>query len=127
MYYFYFNNLYTFCRSVIYFNLIKLLCQVKEEMNMNTDKIIAEKIASEYAPKKTSKVVALKKLDRKAKQTAEIFAYTFGIIGSLVMGPVRKAYYAENRRAKPQRSIAMYIGILQLKRRKGFNIYSTKE
>ncbi len=53
---------------------------------MNTDKIIAEKIASEYAPKKTNKLVALKKLDRKAKQTAEIFAYTFGIIGSLVMG-----------------------------------------
>ena len=53
---------------------------------MNTDKIIAEKIASEYAPKKTSKVVALKKLDRKAKQTAEIFAYTFGIISSLVLG-----------------------------------------
>ena len=51
---------------------------------MNTDKIIAEKIASEYAQKKTSKVVALKKLDRKAKQTAEIFAYTFGIISSLV-------------------------------------------
>lgn len=53
---------------------------------MNTDKIIAEKIASEYAPKKTSKLIALKKMDRKAKQTAEIFAYTFGIIGSLVMG-----------------------------------------
>ena len=53
---------------------------------MNTDKIIAEKIASEYAPKKTSKVVALKKLDRKAKQAAEIFAFTFGIVGSLVMG-----------------------------------------
>ena len=29
---------------------------------MNTDKIIAEKIASEYAPKTTSKVEALKKL-----------------------------------------------------------------
>ena len=53
---------------------------------MNTDKIIAEKIASEYAPKKTNKLVALKKLDRKAKQTAVIFSYTFGIIGSLVMG-----------------------------------------
>ena len=53
---------------------------------MNTDKIIAEKIASEYAPKKTSKVVALKKLDRKAKQTAEVFAYTFGIISSLILG-----------------------------------------
>lgn len=53
---------------------------------MNTDKIIAEKIASEYAPKKTNKVVALKKLDRKAKQTAEIFSFTFGIISALVMG-----------------------------------------
>lgn len=32
---------------------------------MNTDKIYAEAIANEYAPKKTSKVIALKKLDRK--------------------------------------------------------------
>ena len=53
---------------------------------MNTDKIIAEKIASEYAPKKTSKVVALKKLDKKAKQGAQIFSLTCGIISSLVMG-----------------------------------------
>lgn len=53
---------------------------------MNTDKIIAEKIASEYAPKKTSKVVALKKLDKKAKQGAQFFSLTFGIISSLVMG-----------------------------------------
>ena len=53
---------------------------------MNTDKIIAEKIASEYAPKETSKLVALKKLDRKAKQGAEIFAYTFGIACSLILG-----------------------------------------
>ena len=34
---------------------------------MNTDKIFAEAIANEYAPKDTSKVVALRKLDRKAK------------------------------------------------------------
>ena len=53
---------------------------------MNTDKILAEKIASEYAPKETSKIVALKKLDRKAKEGANIFAFTFGIIMSLVMG-----------------------------------------
>ncbi len=53
---------------------------------MNTDKIIAEKIASEYAPKKANKLIALRKLDRKAKQTAEIFAYTFGVIGALVLG-----------------------------------------
>jgi uncharacterized membrane protein len=53
---------------------------------MNTDKIIAEKLASEYAPKQANKIVALKKLDRKAKQTAEIFAFTFGIIMTLIFG-----------------------------------------
>ena len=53
---------------------------------MNTDKIFAEAIANEYAPKKTSKVVALKKLDRKAKSPANIFAYSFGVIMSLVLG-----------------------------------------
>lgn len=53
---------------------------------MNTDKIYAEAIANEYAPKDTSKVVALRKLDRKAKTPANIFAYTFGVIMSLVLG-----------------------------------------
>ncbi|MCD7919294.1 MAG: dihydropteridine reductase [Clostridiales bacterium] len=53
---------------------------------MNTDKIYAESIANEYAPKTTSKVVALKKLDRKAKRPAEIFAYTFGIATALLAG-----------------------------------------
>ncbi len=53
---------------------------------MNTDKIYAEAIANEYAPKDTSKVVALKKLDRKAKSKANIFAYTFGVIMALVLG-----------------------------------------
>jgi len=53
---------------------------------MNTDKIYAEAIANEYAPKDTSKVVALKKLDRKAKSGANIFAYTFGTLMSLVLG-----------------------------------------
>lgn len=53
---------------------------------MNTDKIYAEAIAGEYAPKDTSKVVALKKLDRKAKSRANIFAYTFGVAMTLVLG-----------------------------------------
>ncbi len=53
---------------------------------MNTDKIYAEAIANEYAPKDTSKVIALKKLDRKAKSKANIFAYTFGVIMTLVLG-----------------------------------------
>ena len=53
---------------------------------MNTDKIYAESIAKEYAPKDNSKIVALRKLDRKAKMPATIFTFTFGIISSLVMG-----------------------------------------
>ena len=53
---------------------------------MNTDKIIAESIAKEYAPKDNSKIVALKKLDNKAKLPATIFTYSFGIASSLVVG-----------------------------------------
>ncbi len=53
---------------------------------MNTDKIYAEALANEYAPKDASKVVALKKLDRKAKLPANIFAYSFGIVMSLLLG-----------------------------------------
>lgn len=53
---------------------------------MNTDKIFAESLANEYAPKDTAKVMALRKLDRKAKLPASIFAYTFGIIAALVAG-----------------------------------------
>lgn len=53
---------------------------------MNTDKIYAEQIANEYAPKDTSKVVALKKLDARAKLPATVFTYTFGIIAALVFG-----------------------------------------
>ncbi len=53
---------------------------------MNTDKIYAESLANEYAPKDTAKVVALKKLDRKAKMPASVFVYTFGIIAALVTG-----------------------------------------
>ena len=53
---------------------------------MNTDKIYAESIAKEYAPKDNSKIVALRKLDRKAKLPATIFTYTWGIISALVLG-----------------------------------------
>ena len=53
---------------------------------MDTDKIIAESIAKDYAPKENSKIVALKKLDNKAKLPATIFTYSFGIISALVFG-----------------------------------------
>lgn len=53
---------------------------------MNTDKIYAEHIANQYAPKDTSKVVALRKLDARAKLPANVFTYTLGIASALVFG-----------------------------------------
>lgn len=53
---------------------------------MNTDKIYAEQIANEYAPKDDSKVVALRKLDAKAKLPANVFTYSVGIVSTLVFG-----------------------------------------
>ena len=53
---------------------------------MNTDKILAESIAKEYAPKNNSKIIALKKLDTRAKLPATIFTYACGIVSALVFG-----------------------------------------
>ena len=53
---------------------------------MNTDKIWAESIAKDYASKDSSKIVALKKLDNRAKLPAIIFTYSCGIISALIFG-----------------------------------------
>ena len=53
---------------------------------MNTDKIYAEQLANEYAPKEASRVLALRKLDARAKRPATIFTYTLGIVSALVFG-----------------------------------------
>ena len=50
---------------------------------MNTDKIYAEHLANEYAPKDDSKVIALRKLDARAKLPATVFTYSVGIISAL--------------------------------------------
>ena len=42
---------------------------------MNTDKIYAEQLANEYALKDTSKVIALRKLDAKAKLPATVYLH----------------------------------------------------
>ena len=52
----------------------------------NLDSVYAERIASEYDQKPAGKLVALKKLDRKAKLPAQIFTYTFGVAGALILG-----------------------------------------
>lgn len=59
---------------------------MKEATAMNTDKIYAEHLANEYAPKNDSKVIALRKLDTQAKLPATVTAYTVGILSALVSG-----------------------------------------
>lgn len=53
---------------------------------MNTDKIYAELLAAEYAPKTSRKVIALKKLDKRAKLPAVVVAYALGIASALLFG-----------------------------------------
>lgn len=50
------------------------------------DKVYAENLATEYSKKENSKLVQLKKLDRKAKLPGAIFGYTFGILGISAIG-----------------------------------------
>lgn len=45
-----------------------------------------EKIMKDYQPKEVTSIDKLKELDKKAKKGANIFAYVFGIIGSLILG-----------------------------------------
>ena len=53
---------------------------------MDTDKIYAEHLANEYAPKDTSKVAALRRLDARAKLPATVFTYASGIAAALLLG-----------------------------------------
>ena len=53
---------------------------------MNTDKIIAESIAKDYAPKEHSKIKALQRLDNRAKLPATVFTYSWGIVSALIFG-----------------------------------------
>ncbi len=54
-------------------------------MNKN-DKFIAQKLHTEYSEKQSSEVDRLCALDNKVKVPVSIFAYTFGIIGALILG-----------------------------------------
>lgn len=53
---------------------------------MENNKAVVKRIMSDYMPKEDSKLLELRKLDKKVKIPSRIFAYSFGIIGSLVLG-----------------------------------------
>ena len=50
------------------------------------DNKYANKLINEYSPKRSSKLDELKALDSKVKTPARVFAYVFGVIGTLMLG-----------------------------------------
>ena len=56
------------------------------QKNQTTEIEVANKIKDGYIVKPITKLDELKALDRKVKRPAKVFAYIFGVIGSLVLG-----------------------------------------
>ena len=53
---------------------------------MKDQEFIAHKIRAQYTEKQNTELEELKALDAKVKKPANVFAYTYGSIGALVMG-----------------------------------------
>ena len=53
---------------------------------MKDQEFIVQKIRSEYTEKQHTELDALKALDAKVKRPANVFGYTYGSIGAIVMG-----------------------------------------
>ncbi|MBQ7915614.1 MAG: hypothetical protein IJ315_02350 [Firmicutes bacterium] len=55
-------------------------------MNKNDQEFLVQKIRTQYTEKEHTQLDELKALDKKVKKPANVFAYAWGIIGTLVMG-----------------------------------------
>ena len=55
-------------------------------MNRNDQEFLVQKIRTQYTEKENTQLDELKALDKKVKKPANVFAYTFGTIGALVLG-----------------------------------------
>ena len=55
-------------------------------MNRNDQDFLVQKIRTQYTEKEHTSLDQLKELDAKVKRPANVFAYTFGSIASIVMG-----------------------------------------
>ncbi len=55
-------------------------------MNHENQTKYAENVRAQYLPHEETKLEKLRKLDRKVKRPAEIFAYIFGSASALVLG-----------------------------------------
>ena len=55
-------------------------------MNKNDQKFLVQKIRSQYTEKESTELDALRELDAKVKRPANVFAYVFGSISTIIMG-----------------------------------------
>ena len=55
-------------------------------MNKKDQQFIAQRIRTQYMEKEHSELDSLRELDAAVKRPAKVFAYTFGSIGTVVMG-----------------------------------------
>lgn len=55
-------------------------------MNKNDQEFLVQKIRTQYIEKENDDLYELKQLDKKVKRPANVFAYTFGSIGAIIMG-----------------------------------------
>ena len=53
---------------------------------MKDQEFMVQKILSQYTEREHTELDALKALDAKAKKPAKVFGYTYGSIGTIVMG-----------------------------------------
>ncbi len=55
-------------------------------MNRNDQQFMAQKIRTQYMEKQTTELDELRELDSKVKRPANVFAYIFGSISTIIMG-----------------------------------------
>ena len=55
-------------------------------MNKNDQEFLVQKIRSQYTEKESTELDALRELDAKVKRSANVFAYVFGSISTIIMG-----------------------------------------
>ena len=55
-------------------------------MDKNDQQFMAQKIRTQYMEKESTELDELRALDAEVKRPANIFAYTFGSVGAVVMG-----------------------------------------
>ena len=55
-------------------------------MTNNDCEFLVQKIRTQYTQKENTQLEELKKLDAKVKKPANVFAYTYGSLGAIVMG-----------------------------------------